>query len=97
MRKGGGLVVGVEPAGVGKDPCVAAAERGVLEADLGVLDAGDDAIWPDADERDDGGAPPFDFGFEPLAAGAKFVVGEFIGSCGGAIDNVGDAEFEFEE
>ena len=78
--EGGGLVVGVEAAGVGEDPGVAAAEGVFLEADAGVFDAGDDAVGADADEGDDGGAPAFDFGFETLAAGAKFVVGEFIGA-----------------
>jgi hypothetical protein len=95
--EGGGLVVGVEAAGVGENPGVAAAEGGVLEADAGVFDAGDDAVGPDADEGDDGGAPAFDFGLEALAAGAKFVVGEFIGTGGGASDDVGDAAFEVEK
>ena len=76
---------------------MAAAEGGLLEADAGVFDAGDDAVGADADEGDDGGAPAFDFGLEALAAGAKFVVGEFIGAGGGAIDDVGDAEFEVEK
>ena len=97
LCEGGGLVVGVEAAGVGEDPGVAAAEGGLLEADAGVFDAGDDAVGADADEGDDGGAPAFDFGFEALAAGAKFVVGEFIGAGGGAFDDVGDAEFEVEK
>ena len=72
LCKGGGLVVGVEAAGVGEDPGVAAAEAGLLEADAGVFDAGDDAVGSDADEGDDGGAPAFDFGFEAPATGAKF-------------------------
>ena len=97
LCEGGGLVVGVEAAGVGEDPGVAAAEGVLLEADAGVFDAGDDAVGADADEGDDGGAPAFDFGFEALAAGAKFVVGEFIGAGGGAFDDVGDAEFEVEK
>ena len=97
LCEGGGLVVGVEAAGVGEDPGVAAAEGGLLEADAGVFDAGDDAVGADADEGDDGGAPAFDFGFEALAAGAKFVGGEFIGAGGGAFDDVGDAEFEVEK
>src|SRR5258707_1152125 len=97
LCEGGGLVVGVEAAGVGEDPGVAAAEGGLLEADAGVFDAGDDAIGTDADEGDDGGAPAFDFGLEALAAGAKFVVGEFIGAGGSAFDDVGDAEFEVEK
>ena len=97
LGEGGGLVVGVDAAGVGEDPGVAAAEGGLLEADAGVFDAGDDAVGADADEGDDGGAPAFDFGLEALAAGAKFVVGEFIGAGGGALDDVGDAEFEVEK
>ena len=97
LCEGGGLVVGVEAAGVGEDPGVAAAEGGLLEADAGVFDAGDDAVGTDADEGDDGGAPAFDFGLEALAAGAKFVVGEFIGAGGSALDDVGDAEFEVEK
>ena len=80
LCEGGRLVVGVEAAGVGEDPGVAAAEGGLLEADAGVFDAGNDAVGTDADEGDDGGAPTFDFGFEALAAGAKFVVREFIGA-----------------
>ena len=63
---------------------MAAAEGGSLEADAGVFDAGDDAVGADADESDDSRSPAFDFGFEPPAAGAKFVVGEFIGAGGGA-------------
>ena len=89
LCKGGGLVVSVQAVGVGKDPGVAAAEGGLLEADAGVLDAGDDAVGSDAEERDDGGAPAFDLGFEAPAAGAKFVVGEFIGSGGGAFNDAG--------
>src|SRR6476469_466082 len=80
LCEGGGLVVGVEAAGVGEDPGVAAAEGGLLEADAGVFDAGDDAVGADADKGDDGGAPAFDFDLEALAAGAKFVGGEFIGT-----------------
>ena len=97
LCEGGGLVVGVEAAGVGQDPGVAAAEEVLLESDPGVLDARDDAVGTDADERNDGGAPAFDFGLEALAAGAQFVVGEFIGAGGGALDDVGDAEFEVEK
>jgi hypothetical protein len=37
------------------------------------------AVGADADEGDDGGAPAFDIGFQALAAGAKFVVGDFSG------------------
>ena len=97
LCEGGGLVVGVKSAGVGEDPGVAAAEGGLLESDASVFDAGDNAIGADADEGDDGGAPAFDFGFQALAAGAKFVVGEFISAGGGAIDDVGDAEVEVEK
>ena len=97
MCEGGGLVVGVEAAGAGEDPGVAAAEGGLLEADAGVFDAGDDAVGADADEGDDSGAPSFDFGFEALAASAKFVVPEFIGAGGSALDDVSDAKFEVEK
>jgi len=89
--------VGVEAAGVGKDPGVAAAEGGFLEADTRVFDAGDDAVGTEADEGDDGGAPPFDFGLEALAAGAKFIFGKFIGAGRGAWDDVGDAEIKVEK
>src|SRR5271155_5580642 len=97
LCEGGGLVVGVDAAGVGENPGVAAAEAGLLEADAGVLDAGDDAVGADADEGDDGGAPAIDFGLEALAAGAKFVVRELIGAGGGALDDVGDAESQVEK
>src|SRR5258707_9317755 len=97
LCEGGRLVVGVEAAGIGEDPGVAADEGGLLEADAGVFDAGDDAVGTDADEGDDGGAPAFDFRLEALAAGAKFVLGEFIGAGGSAFDDVGDAEFEVEK
>ena len=50
LCEGGGLVVGVEAAGVGEDPGGAAAEEVFLEADGGVFLAGDDAIGTDADE-----------------------------------------------
>jgi hypothetical protein len=76
---------------------MAATEWDLLEADVGIVVAGDDAIRADADERDDGGAPAFDFGFEALSAGAKFVVGKFIGTSGGTFDDVGDAEFQIEK
>jgi hypothetical protein len=97
LCEGGRLIVGVKAAGVGEDPGVAAAEEVLLEADPGVLYAGDDAVGSDTDEGDHCGAPAFDFGFEELAAGAKFVVGEFISAGGGAFDDVGDAEFEVEK
>jgi hypothetical protein len=97
LCEGGGLVVGVEAAGVGQDPGVAAAEWVLLKADAGVFDARDDTVRADADERDDGGAPEFDFGFQTLAASPKFVVRELIGARGGALDDVCDAEFEVEQ
>ena len=97
LCEGGGQVVGVEAAGVGEDPGVAAAEGVLLQADAGVFDAGNNAAGANADEGDNRGAPAFDFGFEAPAAGAKFVVGEFIGAGGGALDDVGDAEFEVEK
>ena len=43
LCEGGGPIVGVQAAGVGNDPGVAAGEGRVLEADAGVFDAGDDA------------------------------------------------------
>ena len=76
---------------------MAAAEGSLLEADAGVFDAGNDAVEPDADEGDDGGAPAFDFSLEAPGAGAKFFVREFIGAGGGAFDDIGDAEFEVEK
>jgi hypothetical protein len=94
LREGGGQVVGVEATGVGKNPSVAVAEKGLLEADTGVFDTGDDAVGVNADKGDDGRAPASDFGLEAPAAGAKFVVGEFIRAGGGALDDVGDAELE---
>ena len=97
LCEGGGLVMGIEAAGIGKNPGVAAAEGGLLQADAGVFDAGDDAVGPDADKGDDGGAPTFDFRFKTVAAGAKFVVSEFIGAGGGAGNEVGDAEVEVEK
>jgi hypothetical protein len=97
LCEGGELVVGVEAAGVEEDPGVAAAEWDFLEADVGVIDAGDDAVGTDADEGDNGGAPAFDVGLESLRASEKFVVGKFIGAGGGAFDDVGDAVFEIEK
>ncbi|HEX4056567.1 MAG TPA: hypothetical protein VHX86_20080 [Tepidisphaeraceae bacterium] len=97
LREGGGQVVGVKSAGVGENPGVAAAEEGILEADAGVFDTGDDAVGVNADKGDDGRAPASDFGLEALAAGAKFVVGEFISAGGGAFDDVGDPKPEVEK
>jgi hypothetical protein len=97
LRKGGGLVVGVDATGIGKNPGVAPAEKWLLEADAGVFDIGDDTVGMNADKGDDGRAPATDFGFESPATGAKFVVGEFIRAGGGAFDDVGDAEPEVEE
>jgi hypothetical protein len=97
LREGGGQVVGVEATGVGKNPGVAAAEKGLLEADAGVFDTGDDAVRMNADKGDDGRAPASDFSLEAPAAGAKFVVGEFIRAGGGAFDDVGDAEPKVEK
>ena len=97
LCEGGGQIVSIEAAGVGEDPGVAATEGVLLKANAGVFDARDDAVGADADEGDDGGAPAFDFGLEAPAAGAKFVGGEFIGAGGGALDDVGDAEFEIEQ
>jgi hypothetical protein len=94
LREGGGQVMCVEAAGVGKNPSVAVTEKRLLEADAGVFDTGDDAVGVNADKGDDGRAPASDFGLEAQAAGAKFVVGEFIRAGGGALDDVGDAEIE---
>jgi len=94
LREGGGQVVGVEATRVGKNPSVAVAEKGLLEADAGVFDTGDGAVGANADKGYDGRAPASDFGLEALAAGAKFGVGEFIRAGGGALDDVGDAELE---
>ena len=96
LGQGGGQVVGVEATRVGKDPGVAAAEGDLLQADAGVFVAGDNAVWTNADEGDDGGAPTFDFGFKALTAGAKFADRKFIGASGGAFDDVSDAKFEVE-
>jgi hypothetical protein len=94
LREGGGQVVGVEATGVGKNPGVAVAEKGPLEADAGIFDTGDDAVGVNTDKGDEGRAPASDFDLEAPAAGAKFVVGEFIRAGGGALDDVGDAELE---
>jgi len=91
---GGGQVVGVEATGIGKNPSVAVVEKGLLEADAGVFDTGDDTVGVNANKGDDGRAPASDFGLEAPAAGAKFVIGEFIRAGGGALDDVGDAELE---
>jgi len=96
-REGGGKVVGVEATWVGKHPGVAAAIQGLLEADASVFDTGDDAVGVNANKRDDGRAPASDFGLEAPAACAKFVVRQFIGTGGGALDDVGDAEAEVEK
>jgi hypothetical protein len=93
----GGLVVGVEAAGIGEDPGMAAAEEILLKADAGALDAGDDAVRTDSNERDHGGSPPSDLGFEAPPAGAQFLVGEFVGADGGPFDDVRDAESEVEK
>ncbi|MDB5340857.1 MAG: hypothetical protein JWN70_6476 [Planctomycetaceae bacterium] len=75
LCEGGGLVVGVQAAGIRENPRVAAAESGKLDADAGFFVARDNSVWTNADEGDDGGVPAFDFCFEALAASAKFVVG----------------------
>lgn len=76
---------------------MAPAEGSLLEAYASVSDSGDDTVWTNADESDDGGTPAFDFCLEMCATGAKFFVGEFIGASGRAIHDVGDAEFEIEK
>jgi hypothetical protein len=40
---------------------MAAAEQGLLQADAGVLDTGDDAVGVNAGKGDDGRAPASDF------------------------------------
>jgi hypothetical protein len=97
LREGGGQVVGVEATGVGKNPSVAAAEKGLLEANAGVFDTRDNAVGMNANKGDDRRPPASDFGLEAPAAGAKFVVGEFIRAGGGALDDIGDAEPEVEK
>ncbi len=97
LCEGSGQVMGVQAAGVGQDPGMATAKRGLLQADTGVFDSGDDAVGPDADKGDDGRAPAFNFHFEALGTGSKLVVGELIGAGGGTVDDVRDAEFELEK
>lgn len=97
LGEGGGLVVGIEAARVGKYPGVAAAEGVFLQADAGVFVAGDNAVGTDANEGDDGGTPAIDFGFQTLAAGAKFVDRKFIGTSGSTSDNISDTELEIEQ
>jgi hypothetical protein len=80
LRQRSRLIVGVEAAGIGKDPSVAIAEEFLLETNAGAVVARDDAVRTDADEGDNPRPPSLDFGFEPLAAGAKFLVGEFVGA-----------------
>ena len=89
--------MGVEAAGVGENPGVAATEKLLLKADAGVLVAGDDAVRTDAEEGDDGGSPAFDLRLEAPAAGSKLVVGQSIGADVGEIDEVHDSEFEIEK
>lgn len=96
LREGSGLIVGVQATGVGQNPGVAAAEQLLLDADTGALHSGHNAVGADTDEGNDGWAPAFDFGFQSLAASAQFVVGEFIGSRGGAFHNIRDPQFEVE-
>src|SRR4051812_35726942 len=97
LREGGGWIVGVEATGVGEDPGVAAAEKGLLEANSGVFDAGDYPVRTHAQKGNDRRSPITYFGLEALAAGTKLVVGEFVRTGGGAFDNTGDAEFEVEQ
>lgn len=97
FREGCGLVVGVKAAGVWENPGETAAIMNLLEADAGVFNAGNDTVGTNANEGDDGGAPAFDFNFETLSAGTKFVVGQFIGTSCRAFDDVSDAEFKIKE
>jgi len=95
--KGRGLVMGVEAAGVGKQPGMAAAEAGLLKSHACVFNPGDDTVWVEADKRDNCRAPSFDLDLQTLAPGAQFVVGEFVGTGGGALDDVGDAKVEVKQ
>ena len=61
-RQCGGQVVGIQAAGVGKNPSVAASEQRLLQADAGVFNSGDDAVRVNAEKGDDGRAPASDFG-----------------------------------
>ena len=92
FSKGGRQIVCVEPAGVWKNPDAASAEAGLLEADAGVFDAGDDAVGMDADECDNRRPPALNLCLEAMPSVAKFVVGEFIGASGRAFDDVRDPE-----
>src|SRR4051812_36020494 len=73
LREGGGWIVGVEAAGVGEDPGMAAAEAGRLEADAGVFDAGDDAVRTHAQKGNDRRTPITYFGLEALATGTELL------------------------
>jgi hypothetical protein len=64
---------------------------------MGIFNSGDDAVGVDADEGNNRRSPAFNFGLEPPATGAEFVVGEFIGTCGGTFDDIGDAKPEVEK
>ena len=97
LCEGVGLIVGIEAAGVGKHPGVAAGKERLLQTNVSVFDTGDDAVRVDADKGDDGRTPASDFGRKTLATGAKFVVAEFISAGGGAFDDVRYAEFEVEQ
>jgi len=68
-----------------------------LKPDAGVFDTRDDAVGVNANKGDDGRAPASDFDLEALTAGAKLVVGEFVRTGGGAIDDIGDAKLEVEK
>src|SRR5262245_56256904 len=91
------LVVRIQAAGIRQDPGVATAKGGLLKADAGRFDAGADSVGAAADKCDNRGAPAFDFGLKPPAAGAEFVIGEFVGADSCAFDDVGDAETEVEK
>lgn len=97
LCEGGGLVVGVQTAGVREHPRVAAAERGELQADSGFFVARDNAVGTDADEGHDGRAPEFDLRLETLATGAKFTVSQFISARCGAFDDVRDAQLQVKQ
>src|SRR5262245_36961284 len=92
----GGLIVSVKAAGVRQNPGVAAAEKLLLKTDVSIFVSGDNSERPNPDDGDDRRPPTFDFGCKPLAARAKFVVGQLFCSSRGAPHDIGDAELKIE-
>jgi hypothetical protein len=93
----GGLIMSVQAAGVRKNPGVAAAEEFLLQADAGLFVARDDSVGTKADEGDDGWTSTLDFRGEQSAAGAEFVVAEFIGAGRCPSDDIRDPELKVEQ